>query len=403
MERAGVVSLLRIVSSDDIAAYLHQNLAALGFRMREGLISHDALDKDDVRSLHAKHRADSLAKIRDRVYAALPDIAPFFCDGSSIDPLKIEAFIRPVLSEIDARLFDAATMLWSVPVSQGYGRRNRFLVCDRQNGALIGIFAVGDPVFNLTPRDRLIGWSADDRKARLYRVFDAFVMGAVPPYRELLGGKLVALAAISNETRRFLKRKYSGRKTKITKEIKSSAPVLVTTTSSLGRSSIYNRIRLGSRTLYYSVGYTKGFGHFHIPDQLFAAMVEYLRSRAELPGNRYGMGPNWRMRVIRRALHRLGLNPELVRHGVQREVFLAPLAHNWREVLRGEEKVDDPIDLPLADLSSFFVSRWAVPRALRDPRYKAVTALQTIDLIAPGYSLPTPMLDARFLREEAHS
>jgi uncharacterized protein DUF4338 len=390
------VSLLPIVTESELPVYLRSSLEAIGFAIgSEGMISNGAqLSKGEIRSVHARHRAEALSRSREQVAASFDDIAPYFADGGNINPNKIDAFVRPVVSDIDAALFRAATMLWSVPVSQGYGRRNRFLVCDRQNGALIGVFALGDPVFNLSPRDQLIGWDHRDRKERLFRIFDAFVLGAVPPYRELLGGKLIALVAVANETRRYLIGKYAGKATHAG-VVREMTPVLLTTTSSLGRSSIYNRVRFGPRTLYYSVGYTKGFGHFHIPDDIFASMVIFLRSRGELPGNQYGDGPNWRMRVIRKALHRLRLNPDLIKHGIKREVFLAPLAHNWREVLRGEEAVPDPIDLPLGDLSSYYVSRWAFPRSCRDDRYRHVRSESTLDSILPKQPSARPLVDWR--------
>lgn len=390
------VSLLPIVTESELPIYLRSSLEAIGFSIGAGgMISNGAeLSKDEIRSVHARHRAESLARAREQVSASFEDIVPYFADGGNVDPAKIDAFVRPVVSDVDAALFRAATMLWSVPVSQGYGRRNRFLVCDRQNGALIGVFALGDPVFNLSPRDQVVGWDHRDRKERLFRIFDAFVLGAVPPYREILGGKLIALAAVSNETRRYLIGKYAGKATHAG-VIREMTPVLLTTTSSLGRSSIYNRVRFGSRTLYYSVGYTKGFGHFHIPDDIFASMVIYLKSRGELPGNQYGDGPNWRMRVIRKALHRLGLNPDLIKHGIKREVFLAPLAHNWREVLRGEEAAPDPVDLPLGDLSSYYVSRWAFPRSSTDDRYRRVRSESTLDSILPRQPSTRPLVDWR--------
>lgn len=397
------MNALALDNAEGIRAYVLENLGGLGFPINEGEILHENLSKDTVRSLHSLHRAEFLRKNAELVDRYLDDIAPFFADGVEIDPCKIDPFIRPVLTELDGALFRAATMLWSVPVSQGYGRRNRFLVCDRQNGALIGVFALGDPVFNLAVRDRLIGWDARDREHRLYQCFDAFVLGAVPPYRELLGGKAVALCAISNETRRFLEKKYAGVVTKIREQEKPSTPVLITTTSALGRSSIYNRIKLGKRTLFYSVGYTEGFGHFHIPEQLFAAFVAYLDSIGSLPGNSYGSGPNYRMRVTRTALTELGLNPELMRHGVRREVFLAPVAHNWREVLRGEETEVDRMDLPLAYLGEFYAARWAFPRSMRDASYKTVTNASTLSAIRPAMGITPTMLSSRRAREVAIS
>ena len=83
-------------------------------------------------------------------------------------------------------------MTWSVPVSNGFGRRLRYLVWDKNNGKLIGLIAIGDPVFNLSVRDNLIGWNAQDRRERLVNIMDAYVLGALPPYNVLLGGKMVA-------------------------------------------------------------------------------------------------------------------------------------------------------------------------------------------------------------------
>jgi hypothetical protein len=37
-----------------------------------------------------------------------------------------------------------------VPVSNGFGRRLRYLVWDEHNDKLIGLIAIGDPVFNLS-------------------------------------------------------------------------------------------------------------------------------------------------------------------------------------------------------------------------------------------------------------
>src|SRR5262249_41111946 len=69
------------------------------------------------------------------------------------------------------------------------GRRLRYLVWDANNDKLIGIMALGDPVFNLKVRDELIGWDIKDRGKRLVNVLDAYVLGAVPPYNMLLGGQ----------------------------------------------------------------------------------------------------------------------------------------------------------------------------------------------------------------------
>jgi hypothetical protein len=66
-----------------------------------------------------------------------------------------------------------ASLTWAVPVSNGFGRRLRYLVWDRNNNKLIGLIAIGDPVFNLSVRDKLIGWTVKDRGERLVNILDA--------------------------------------------------------------------------------------------------------------------------------------------------------------------------------------------------------------------------------------
>ena len=56
-------------------------------------------------------------------------------------------------------------------------------------------------MYALRARDKWIGWTSEDKKHRLYHVMDAYVLGAVPPYSALLGGKLIALLTLSNEVR----------------------------------------------------------------------------------------------------------------------------------------------------------------------------------------------------------
>ena len=137
-------------------------------------------------------------------------------------------------------MFRFASLLWSIPISRGYGRRMRYLVRDNFNNKIVGLVALGDPVFNLKARDDHVGWDQADRRERLYHVMDAFGLGAVPPYNRLLAGKFVALAAVSDEVRSDFEGKYRGRTTIIQEKKKEAKLTLVTTTSALGRSSIYN-------------------------------------------------------------------------------------------------------------------------------------------------------------------
>lgn len=346
-------------------------LVASGFEFRGGqLVPPEGDGKDVARSMHSTQRRHALLKAAPFIHEWEDQLLDRFADGSDVDPAGILPRIRAVETPEEAALFRFASLHWAVPVSQGYGRRTRFLVTDQANGKLIGIAALGDPVFNLGVRDRLIGWDQAQRQDRLYNIFDAFVLGAVDPYRQLIAGKLVALCAVSDEIVAFLEAKYKGVRTTIRDEEKISRPVLVTTSSALGRSSIYNRLRLGDRKVFEPIGYTEGFGHFQFSDAVFQSLVALVSEQERFRGNRYGDGPNWKIRTIRSGLERLGLSGDLLKHGIKREVFAAPLSYGWRAFLRGETDVIKPIAYPMEDIAAHYRTRWAIPRAERRPEFK---------------------------------
>jgi hypothetical protein len=260
-----------------------------------------------------------------------------------------------------------------VPVSNGFGRRLRYLVWDNHNNKLIGIIAIGDPVFNLSVRDNLIDWDARARGERLVNIMDAYVLGALPPYNALLGGKLVACLLRSRDIYDDFAKAYGKTTGIISQQEKKARLLVVTTSSSMGRSSVYNRLKLGGIEYFKSIGYTGGWGHFHIPDSLFLDLREYLREighpYADL--HRFGQGPNWRMRTTRVALHALGFKDDMLRHGIQREVFLCELAKNSLKLLhRGRGKPDLSSLLSAEEVANLAVERWMLPRSQRMPEFK---------------------------------
>lgn len=329
--------------------------------------------KEAIRLRHADQRQQLLGKMNSFLVAfedlALADIAR----GSEVDPTQIVPEVSLVKDDRDNKLFSYAILHWSIPVSGGYGRRSRFLVRDRQNGKLIGVFALSDPVYNLGARDRAIGWRDERKRIGLYHVLDASVVGAMRPYSDLLGGKLIALSVISRQTLDLIASKYIGTKTVYKKRtVSEPKPVLITTTSALGRSSVYNRIRQANRRFYVPVGWTEGYGHFDVPEVLFRRMVLVLEESgyAKAHANAYGMGPSWRMRTIRAAMEYLKIDPNLaLKHGIRRQVFAAPTAVNWREFLLGEQTQPVWFDDELSALGRYWADRWAIPRAARAPGY----------------------------------
>jgi hypothetical protein len=246
-------------------------------------------------------------------------------------------------------------------------------VWDRSNGKLIGLIGLGDPVFNLRARDDLIGWNVTQRTEQLVNLMDAYVLGAVPPYNFLLCGKMIACLIRTKEVRDHFSRKYNSTKGIISNQRKHARLVIITTSSALGRSSLYNRLVLDGTRYFEPIGYTAGWGHFHIPASLFDLIRKYLKVKDHKysSNNRFGQGPSWRLRAIRYALTALNLNPNLLRHGINRQVFLCRLASNATRFLTGKAKrLQYKGLLSSAQVAELSLARWIVPRAMRTTEYQ---------------------------------
>jgi hypothetical protein len=354
---------------------LRYHLDKLGFlKDADGSLSPSEATKAGVRRIHQAQRENKLRLERKFVSEQWAELKKYFASGKDVIPSRI----TPDLELIEAHtwqsdLFRLASLTWSVPVSQGYGRRMRFLIWDRSNDKLLGLIALGDPVFNLRVRDENIGWDVRDREQRLVNVLDAYVLGALPPYNMLLGGKLVACLVRTNEVRHAFAKRYADAKGVISKRRKHPKLVLVTTSSALGRSSVYNRLVLNGEQFFEPLGYTAGWGHFHVPDTLYALLRNYLSQKGHsyADGNRFGDGPNWRLRAVRQAFQYLGLSQNLLRHGIPRQVFVCRLAANADQFLRGEVIRPNYQGLPsVSEVAGLARTRWIEPRAIRRPEFR---------------------------------
>jgi len=353
---------------------LRRHLRALGFQKSEGgLFQIEGNSKEVIRTLHAAQREDRLRANRKFISDKAPSLLKHFASGADIKPERISPVLEKIASGTrQGDLFRLASLSWSVPVSNGFGRRIRYLVWDEYNGKLIGLIAIGDPVFNLAVRDNLIGWDVHGRSARLVNIMDAYVLGAVPPYNSLLGGKLVACLLRSRDIYDDFAQSYGATAGIISQQEKKARLLAITTSSSMGRSSVYNRLKLDGIEYLQPIGYTGGWGHFHIPDRLFAELRDYLRDvghhYADL--HQFGQGPNWRLRTTRAALDALGYEDDMLRHGIQRQVFLCLLAENAKHILKtGKGRPDVKSLLTAADVAERAVSRWIIPRSRRRTEY----------------------------------
>jgi hypothetical protein len=373
-----------------IKRQLRQHFRSLGLSPGKPGPALAAGTKDDIRRLHAAQRHDLLRKEEAFIASHWPSLSRFFANGVDVVPTQIRPQLQLVTPGSEAsKLFRLASLTWSVPVSRGYGRRLRFLLWDKANQKLIGLIGLTDPVFNLRARDGLIGWSAAERAERLVNILDANILGAVPPYNMLLGGKLLAALLRTTEMRDAFAERYGARAGIISGNAKKPQLVMITTASALGRSAVYNRVRLERVNYLQPVGFTTGWGHFHVSDKLFHLLREllYVRGHAYAKSNRFGDGPSWKLRVIREGLRTAGVSPHLLRHGVERQVFVCELASNALDYLNGRSRVPEFGTLLSAEgVSRLAIDRWMIPRSQRDPSYKGWVASNIAELLQVTHS-----------------
>jgi len=353
------------VTKTQLRQKIVRSLRKQGFRITgDVILPPSVLTKDNIRDLHSiavDHRRD---RSKEGLFRREQWLLSHIASGCEVDPNSISPRLVEVQPGSDEELlFRYVSLHWSVPVSAGYGRRLRFLVIDESNEKLIGIIGLGDPVIALSPRDSWIGWDRRARETRLRYVMDAFVLGPVPPYSYLLSGKLVAMLAASDEVRDIFKRKYRDSRSLIRRTSHDGRLALITTTSALGRSSVYNRIRFGNRSLYQSVGFTGGSGEFHFSNGLYSAISAFAADHCVPTYRRKSWGEGFRNRreVLKKALPLIGLPRAWLQHGIEREVFVIPLASNARQFLRGDHARLRWFKQPSSQIWDYFRERWLLP------------------------------------------
>ncbi len=261
-----------------------------------------------------------------------PKYERFFAKKEEIDPTKIEFELEMVSNDTASEIFRSGMSFWSVPISAGYGRRMRFIVWDRTHNKVFGIFGLCDPLIGLKIRDDYIGWGKKQRQQRLYNIMTAYILGAVPPYNELFGAKLVALVVGCREVCQAFEEKYKGKKTIIRGREPIAKLVAVDTMAFFGKSLIYEGL-----PEWQFLGFTKGWTHIHL-NGLWEKCLELAKemNARSLKKNQFGHGPNWKFRVLNEVFSRLGISDEYFSVGIKKGYYFRPLVAEWREFLKGE-------------------------------------------------------------------
>lgn len=236
-------------------------------------------------------------------------------------------------------------------------------------------------------------------------ILELNVCGAVPPYNEVLGGKLAALLALSPRVVADYRDRYGSRPSDIASKLKGEpvirpAELVYVGTTSLYAvgSSQYNRLSLpanvfgpGSPPIQWSeIGVTKGYGTIHITRQTLFALEEVdtdAKHGVQRVNHVFGEGPSPKLRLLKSALNVLMVPTsgppldEFARHAMSRLVYGAWLATNGRDYLNDRAAAPEfawPEDLSPDDgterIAEFWRSRWLASRLDHAPAIERVRA-----------------------------
>ncbi len=329
-----------------------------------------SFDKETFRRIQNKARLEQILIHKKFLQKKFNRIKKFCKDGKDIEPEKISLELREVFPDsLEEVLFRWWNLIWwSIPYQRPYGRQIRFLLWDITHDMPFGLILLQSPILKMEVRDKYLEIPTEKLDLWVNQSMHAQRVGALPPYNEILGGKMVALALTSDEIREAYKKKYNSSKTILKERHIPSDLLFITTTSAYGKSSIYNRLKYNGETVAMSLGYTKGSGTFHIPENLYFEILDFLASKGVDVSRGYGHGPSRKLKLISRAFRLLGLR-EFEYHGIKREFYLFPLVKNLKEVIKNNK---NPIyvDRPFKKLVEYWKERWALPRSKRKPNWK---------------------------------
>lgn len=236
-------------------------------------------------------------------------------------------------------------------------------------------------------------------------VLDVSICGAVPPYNEILGGKLVAMLLTSPEVAKIYEKKYSGRGSIIAsstagREVSRKPKLLLMTTTSLygAMLSQYTRIKIPAQecgsniddsVTYQKLGLTIGQGSHHISARTVDEMEVLLAQRVD--GRRvnsiFGEGVSPRLRKIRAGLDLCGFPSDyMLKHGSPRVIYGVALTRNFQNLLVGKDQRPKYI-LPRSSpkqrteqIARYWARRWVLRRI---QRADVIDAIETQTLVHP--------------------
>jgi len=241
------------------------------------------------------------------------------------------------------------------------------------------------------------------------------VCGAIPPYNEILGGKLAALLALTPQIIYDYKERYGQRQSEIASRLKNKIVIrpadlvyIGTTSLYFVGSSQYNRLKLPKEVLgsdyeikWEELGKTIGFGTLHISRSTTAALVEASENIGYTRINHiFGEGASPKLRLLNLSIRELlEVTPEeandLAKHAMSRIIYGAFIARNTKEYLLGRDDVPKYyFKIPLTErtvksktnaIIYFWIDRWLSSRLKHEEIYHRLKSFDVTTLRVSEY------------------
>ena len=216
-----------------------------------------------------------------------------------------------------------------------------------------------------------------NRKVKIgSNMMEIIVCGSIPPYNEILGGKLVSILSCSPQVIYDYSEKYKSYTSIIAsrmsgkKIVRDSSLVFLGTTSLYSKcSSQYNRISVidekGEELIKFKkTGVTEGFGSLYYSKQTTDLLKKLMVTidGGKRINNVFGEGTSPKFRLLSTGLAQLGLKSNFLKHNSPRIVYSIPLAKNTYEYLMGYD--EQPIynyefsKKNVKDITNYYIDYW---------------------------------------------
>ncbi len=216
-------------------------------------------------------------------------------------------------------------------------------------------------------------------------MMDIIVCGSIPPYNELLGGKLISILACSPTVIRDYTERYKSQISEIASRMKGEVVIRDSRLAYLGTTSLYaigssqyNRIKVpvsdSFMLSFREMGITEGYGTVYFsPDTSFllSTLLQNIDGGKRI-SHVFGEGTSPRFRLINRGLTMIGIRASsFLQHYSPRIVYSIDLARNTKEFLMGYDdnldygfnlKDEEDVNCKTAQLIRFWYDRWLTTR-----------------------------------------